>query len=134
MSGRRGSGAHKLPDHFFRDAPLKPAPDPPPPLFVGDLVRFTGIFLKNTGQHVGPAGGQIFEVIPCEEGGRGDPRGPCNQCQDGLWVLVRDRSAGRYCRSSTHAIEAPAQVDAETRHIAVANVCRCERIDPRNCP
>ena len=133
MSTRRGRKGPTLPPWFGDDAPPKRAPDPPPRLFVGDLIRFTGVFLKNTGQHTGPAGGQVFEVVPCT--GFGDDGSlPCGPCREGRWVRVRDRSAGRHCRSSAHAIEVPARPDAETRHIAVANVCRCEAIDPRNCP
>lgn len=118
------SGPHKYPAHFFNDAPPKRAPDPPPRLFVGDIVKYTGVFLKNTGQGVGLAGGQMFEVVPCD----------CGPCADGRWVNVRDRSAGRHCLSSTHAIEVPARADAPTHHIAVANLCRSEAIDLRNCP
>ena len=68
-----------LPDYFFWDKPARIAlPVPRPP--VGSRVRYTGVFLRNTGMMTGSAGQAVFEVLSCD----------CTLCQQGEHVRIND--------------------------------------------
>lgn len=73
----------------------------------GSKVRFTGVFLKNTGQIAGGEGGKIFTVRACQ----------CSLCKTGRYLSVLDP-----------------EYPADTRHIAAVNLCGEHELTIRNDP
>ena len=53
------------------------------PIKVGDKVKLTGKFLRNTGQFTGSEGLSQWIVQAC----------PCSLCEDGRYVAVNEPSA-----------------------------------------
>lgn len=74
----------------------------------GSKVRFTGEFLKNTGQQAGGEGGKVFTVKPCPG---------CNLCSSGRFLSVLDP-----------------EYPGDTRHVAVGNICGEHELTIRNDP
>jgi hypothetical protein len=88
-------------------------------LTPGTRVRFTGRYLKSTGQTTGPEGREIFTVISC----------PCARCADptmGGWVAVDRKVAASYWTPEEIAA-APYLLH---RHIAAANLQPVGKVAP----
>ena len=87
-------------------------------LAVGDRVKLTGKFLKNTGQHTSDEGHRVWQVLGFSMGGR-------------LVVVdqVRDDDDGMFTPE-----ELAADPSLKYRRIAVANLYKVGTLDSRNCP
>lgn len=81
----------------------------------GDRIRFTGRFLKQTGQFTGSAGRETYVVRACD----------CKQCRDRVWVCTTERRPDNDDPSIGHIAYL---------HIARVNVHKVGVADHRNDP
>ncbi len=74
----------------------------------GTRIKFTGKFLKNTGQQLGGEGQSIWTVVECD----------CGLCKTGDFVATNEKNYD----------------DSGQRHIAKGNVYVYGTLDSRNSP
>jgi len=80
-------------------------------MMVGDQVRLTGTFLRDTGQTVGGEGHKHWTIQACA----------CSMCANGRWVAVDDEISGVFFTPD----ELKREPSLRLRHIDAENLEKC---------